>query len=259
MLTARTSARYALRVFGYLLATTLAAGVVVGLGAGAAYALESAFFTELPPGGPAVDLTALAAFGVGSALGLLVFAAGLIVTLADAVSVGVHAAETGTADAETAGETEATEAETAAEERTDATAETGEPTSDETAAEAPESGETVSESDETASVDGAEQEQTGDGDALGEPATEQSPSVTPSEGDEEPMDTDPFAEAAESDAYDPTDPIDDPHEAQSNPFGEPEEQPTADEWTSKTPQGEAGGEDDAAWREEIEAKLDDEE
>lgn len=246
-LTARESARYALRLFGSLLATTLLSGLFVGGGLALAYVLEP----DVLPGGAAPDSYGVLAAAAGLVvLGALVFLTGIVYVLftamVDAVRVGTGRreatptaddSEADTSDVDTSDEEAASEAE----ERTPGPGETA-----------------VPDPAETEPVDAAdaadEESSTAEADPLGPDSTE-----SPDEGG-----TDPFASAAESesDPFDPTDPMDDPRSASSSPFDEPEDD--AEEWTSKADSAEdrrrAGpGEDEEAWREEIEAKLDAEE
>ena len=237
-LTARESARYGLRLFGYLLATTLLGGAFVAAGAGVALSIESAFFEQLT-GEAGTNLSALAAFGALSGVGVLVVLAGFVLVVftavADAVRIGTN--RTRSADPTGRAESEATTADASPEEsgESDPTPEgRGEPTPDETGG----------------PTDSVEE----DG-PVGCPV----PGADPKGGY-----SDPFAQEESTESYDPTEPVDDPHEAQTDPLGEPSgEQPddgqpsTTEEWTSKTPPNRRG--DDEAWREEIEAKLDGEE
>lgn len=225
-LTAKERARYGVRLFGNLLATTLLGGVFVGAGAGLAYTIEPAFFSQLT-GEVGTDLTALAAFGTLSAVGVLVFVTGLYLVaftaVTDAVRIGTDRSSL----------TEATQAE-----ESDSPADSDSESDTEAV---PDVAPNAGDDDQSTADSGSEPSDTVEAEAGGGPDS-----------------TDPFAEAAASDvdAYDPTDPIDDPHEAQTNPFDEPagEEPSTAEEWTSKRPPERSG--DDEAWREEIEAKLD---
>ncbi|MUV91020.1 hypothetical protein GJ629_14935, partial [Halapricum sp. CBA1109] len=73
-LTARDSSRYGVRLFGYLLVTTLLSALVAGGGIGLAYTLD----TDVLPSGSLPGTTALAVAAVGAALGALVFLAGVL-------------------------------------------------------------------------------------------------------------------------------------------------------------------------------------
>jgi len=249
-LTARESARYGVRLFGYLLAATLLGGAFVAAGAGVALSIESTFFEQLT-GDAGTNVSALAAFGALSGIGVLVVLAGfglvVFTAVADAVRIGTNRAPSPDAAESTAeGETTAT-TEGGSTDEQDGESESTHEDADESLHEE------LSEStpDETSEpTDRVEEDR---------PVGGQVPGTDPNEGD-----SDPFAEPEETESYDPTEPMDDPHEAQTNPFGEPSgEQPddgqpsTTEEWTSKTPPNRR--EDGEAWREEIEAKLDGEE
>lgn len=231
-LTAKESARYGVRLFGYLLATTLLGGAFVGGGV----ALAVTMAPDVVPGGPAPsNYGALAGASVLVLVGVLVFVTGLALVLFTVVADGVRAGTGRRSVTPPPSDQETTD--------TSATQ------SDEEAKDSPET--TKPETTQpTPSVEPASGSDAGDG------ATDPAESTAA-----DPLG--PSTEATEDDreALDPNDPIDDPHAATSNPFGEPEPSREAEEWTGKgesdQPNRRAGpAEDDEAWREEIEAKLD---
>lgn len=325
-LTAKESARYGVRLFGYVLATTLFGGLFVGGGIGLAYLLEPRVLRALPPGPPALRNVGVAAVGgVVVALGLLVFLSGALAigftVVSDAVRVGVDRSSL----TEPGSDGEATVDDEASTESAD---ETGVSVGDSDPDREPGPGEDAlppepetepvvdepeppDSSTDPVSADrqAAEQTVAASADPFGDRASEptagssdslrESESVPPEETSSDPFapeqdadssstagrsdpleddpDTepsaaerspDPFATAAESatedEQIDPADPIADPHSASTDPFDETtDEETSADEWMTKSPGPEdeqrpqAGArEPEAAWREEIEAKLD---
>lgn len=209
-LTARDSSRYGVRLIGYLLATTLLSGLVAGAGLGVAYALDP----NILPTGSMPGTSAIAVAGAGGLLGGLLFLAGLLTVVFTLVTDAVHAgvnrpAEPAHGDTASTGQSD----ESDADEQDPESVPSAEP---------PETAESTAEA--TESVDDTPSD-SGE-DIFGE-STQQA---------EDPLGGD------SADEYDPTDPIDDPHSAQTDPFGT-----------------EAGPGEDEAWRKEIEQKLDEQE
>lgn len=313
-LTAKESARYGVRLFGYVLATTLLGSLFVGGGIGLMYALDPAVLENLPLGGTPLRNFTVAAAGLGVvALGVLVFVSGLAVVaftiVADAVRVGVErsslaneveSVESGSTTASTpsddepereAGpgekdlppepETEPVDAdpETAVDREATVADRPQEPGSADPFAAAPEADTDEPAGDPFAETSSPEPSGAGTSDPFDD-GSESEASADPFEsGSTETPDADeqgtagqpdPFATAAESaseersrEGVDPSDPIDDPHSASTDPFAE--EDTAVEEWESKSPDTDAErppagpSESDETWREEIEAKLDERE
>lgn len=248
-LTARETARYGARLFSYMLTSTLVGGGLIVGGAVLAYVLEPAVL----PGGRAPQAYAPVAAGAGLVLlGVLVLLTGAVLVVftvaSDALRVGTRRREAAPDEPEPAG---AADDESQAVPSVDTgTDEPSASPAEPARAESVDAEPTVSDSDSEPAAAESEQEATvAESEGDGSDSASQEP-ATDGEG------RDPFASAAESGRHDEpidaTDPIDEPHSASTNPFGEPEpEETTAEEWRSKAAEA-----DDDAWREEIEAKLD---
>ena len=243
-LTAKESARYGVRLFGYLLATTLLGGAFVGGGV----ALAVTMAPDVLPGGSAPsNYAVLAGAGVLVLVGGLVLVTGVALVLftvvADGVRVGTGRRPTEPATGEVQSDDTTDSEESSASVGDDS--EGPETTKPETTQPTP------SVEPASASDSGTEMAEQSQGTAEAAPESTQADPLGPS------------TEATEDDreALDPNDPIDDPHAATTNPFGEPEPSTEAEEWSGKETKAaeekrRAGpAEDDEAWREEIEAKL----